>query len=71
MGVQTRIVIDLSEPAATVLVRLAKERGLSRPALVRQAIGVLQAMHDGAKEGYLTGLTKDRAKLDSVLVAPL
>lgn len=71
MNVQKRVVIDLSDPAAEVMIRLAEERGLSRPALIRQALGILQAMHDGAKEGYLTGLTKDRKKLDTVLVAPL
>jgi len=67
----SRVVIDLPDPAASVLDRLAEERNLTRPGVVRQALGILQAMHDGAKEGYLTGLTKDREKLDTVLVAPL
>lgn len=66
-----RVNLDIPGPASEVLTRLAKERGLSKPALVRQAIGILQAMHDGAKDGYVTGMTKDRAKLDTVLVAPL
>ena len=71
MAAPTRVVIDLPDPCAVVMDRLACERGLSRPALVRQAIGVLQAMHDGAKDGYLTGLSRNRENLDTVLVAPL
>lgn len=66
-----RVNLDIPRPAADVLERLAKERGLSKPAVVRQAIGILQAMHDGAKEGFTTGMTRDRSKLDTVLVAPL
>lgn len=66
-----RVNLDIPRPAADVLERLAEERGLSKPATLRQAIGILQAMHDGAKEGFITGLTKDRSKLDIVLVAPL
>jgi len=67
----SRVNLDIPPAAHGVLSRLAKERGLSKPAVIRQALGVLQAMHDGAKDGYLTGMTKDRSKLDSVLVAPL
>lgn len=66
-----RVNLDIPQPAADVLDRLAGERGLTRPGVIRQALGVLQAMHDGAKDGYITGLTKDRSKLDTVLVAPL
>ena len=66
-----RIHMDIPPEAAVVLDRLAKERGLTRAAVIRQAVGVLQAMHDGAKDGYLTGLTKDRQAMDTLLVAPL
>jgi|HubBroStandDraft_5_1064220.scaffolds.fasta_scaffold181021_2 hypothetical protein len=71
MAEYTRIVLDLPPPIVAVVDRLANERGITRPGLVRVAIGVLQAMQDGAKEGYLTGLTKDRDKLDTLLVGPI
>jgi hypothetical protein len=71
MAEYTRIVLDLPPPIVAVVDRLANERGITRPGLVRVAIGVLQAMQDGAKEGYLTGLTKDRAKLDTLLIGPI
>lgn len=61
----------VSRRTASTIKRLAKERNTQRTGLLLQAIGVLQTMHDGAKEGYVTGLTKDRSKLDTVLVAPL
>ena len=66
-----RVNLDIPQPAADVLDRLAEELGLTRPGVIRQAIGVLQAMHDGAKDGFITGMTRDRSKLDTVLVAPL
>lgn len=61
----------VSRRTAATITRLAKERNTQRTGLLLQAIGVLQTMHDGAKEGYVTGLTKDRRKLDTVLLAPI
>ena len=71
MAAPTRVIIDLPDPVAVIMDRLAKERGVSRPALIRQALGVLQCMHDGAKAGYYTGQTKVREDLSVLLVAPL
>lgn len=51
--------------------RLARERNVARTGLVLQALGVLQLVHDSAKEGYFHGLTKDRGKLDTVLISPI
>lgn len=51
--------------------RMASERNLPRNGLVLQALGVLQAAHEAAREGYYHGLTKDRANLDIVLISPL
>jgi predicted transcriptional regulator len=55
----------------SVVDRLAAERNVTRTILVRQALGVLQAAHDGAKEGHYIGLTKNRENLDTLLVSPL
>ena len=67
----TRITIDLPRSIAGAVDRLAAERGLTRAALCRQGFGVLQVMHDGAKDGLYTGLTRDREKLDTVIVGPI
>ena len=71
MSGSVRVNLDIPQEAAVVLDRLADERGLTRTALVRQAIGVLQAMHDGAKAGQYTGLTSRREDLETLLIAPL
>jgi hypothetical protein len=67
----TRITIDLPAQVAVVVDRMAAERGLTRAALCRQGLGLLQAMHEGAMEGLYTGLTRDREKLDTVIVGPI
>lgn len=69
--VRVNISLQVSRETADTIKRLARERNTQRPGLVLQALGVLQAAHDGAKQGYTAGLTKDRTKLDTVLVAPL
>jgi hypothetical protein len=51
--------------------RLAAERNVTRATLIRRALGVLQAAHDGAKDGHFIGLTKNRENLDLLLVSPL
>lgn len=66
-----RINLRLPPEITEIMTRLAAERGLSHTAVVRQALGVLQAMHDGAKEGCYTGLTKRRENLETLLVTPL
>ncbi len=66
-----RLNLRLPPEIADVMDRLADERGLTHTAVVRQALGVLQAMHDGAKQGHYTGLTKNREDLEILLVAPL
>lgn len=67
----TRLAVDVPLHVATIVDRIAAERGLTRSGLVRQALGVIQAMHEGAKEGLHTGMTRDREKLDTLLVGPL
>lgn len=68
---QTQVRFEVPAAVADVMDRLASERGLTRPALFRQALGVLQTMHDGAKDGYYTGMTRTRENLETLLVAPL
>jgi hypothetical protein len=51
--------------------RMAIEGGLTRKAVMVRALGVLQAIHDGAKEGYYTGQTRRREDLSVLLVGPL
>jgi hypothetical protein len=68
----TRITIDMPTTLVlSVIDRLAEERGLTRSALCRQGLGVLQAIHDAGKEGMHVGLVRDKRRLDTLLIAPL
>lgn len=67
----TRIAIDVPTPVATIVDRIAAERGVTRTGIVRHALSLLSAMHEGTKDGLHAGLVHDKRKLDTLLVAPL
>lgn len=69
-NVRLNVSLDVSAETGAAIRRLAKERNLQNTSLVLQALGVLQISHDAAKEGYYLGLSKDRSKLDTVIVSP-
>lgn len=71
MTIRIDVKLKVCQQTADTIARLGSERGLSRQALVLQALGVLQVAHDAAKEGYYHGLTRDRENLETVLVAPI
>jgi hypothetical protein len=50
---------------------LAKKQGISRNALVRRALGLLQAYETAVAEGQYVGTTRDREALEQVLIAPV
>lgn len=66
-----RITLRLPLSADPVLTRMCKERGMTRTALMRQAFGIYQTLHDGCKDGTYVGFTKDREALETVLLLPL
>jgi predicted transcriptional regulator len=66
-----RLNMRLPIEVRTTVDRIAGERGLTRTAVMRQALGLFQAAHDGAKQGHYIGLTKNPENLDTLLVAPL
>jgi hypothetical protein len=67
----TRVHLDLEPVAAAVLDELANEQHIRRTTVIRQALGVYQAMRKATREGKLVGTTDKRENLDVVLVAPL
>lgn len=64
---------NLYFPSSVIAVadRLAAEQGLSRKALFVRALGVLQALHEGSRDGMHVGLSRDREKLDTILIWPI
>ena len=71
MTVFTRIAVDVPVTTATIVDRIAAERGVTRTSIVRHALSLLHATHEGAKDGLHAGLVQDKRKLDTLLVAPL
>lgn len=69
--VRLDVKLRVSRSTADTIERLAHERNVPRTGLILQALGLLHAAHDAGKDGYYHGLTRDRAKLDTILVAPL
>jgi metal-responsive CopG/Arc/MetJ family transcriptional regulator len=62
---------DLPQPIAQAVDRMAEERGLSRPALIREALGLLQVVHQGRHDGRYLGFTSVRANLETIVVTPV
>lgn len=67
----TRITVEVPASLASVIDQIALERGSTRANLLRNALGIIKAMHEGAKEGLYAGLVRDKRKLDTLLVGPL
>lgn len=69
--VRVDVALRVSPATAAIIKRLEDERNLTRTNLFLQALGLLHAAHDAAKDGQYIGLTKTRANLETLLVAPL
>ena len=52
------------------LKEMAERDRLSYSALMRQAIGTLQAMRDANRDGLYVGATRDRSALEVLIVSP-
>jgi hypothetical protein len=63
-----RINLHLPASAGATIDRLCRERNLSRTALVRQALGVFEVVHDATKRGHFVGIVDDYEKLHTVLL---
>jgi hypothetical protein len=67
----TRIAVDVPVSTATIVDRIAAERGVTRTGIVRHALSILHATHEATKDGLHAGLVRDKSKLDTVLIAPI
>ena len=66
-----RVNLDLTEDVAAIMDQMATRRRVSRVALIRTALGVLQAADSGADKGKTLVLTDEIEPGHIVLVAPL
>ena len=62
-----RVNLTLPDTVGNVMERLCTEWQLTRPQLVRQALGVLQVVHDAGKSGRYVGTSLRREALDTVI----
>ena len=69
--IRVDITLRVSRETKDKIDRLARERNVQRPGLVLQALGMLEAIHAGSRDGYYVGLTRDRAGLDTVLISSI
>lgn len=69
-AVNNRVSVYLSDTEVLVLDQLCRERGCGRSALLHEALGILQAIRDATREGYLVGATRDREMLHVLIAAP-
>jgi len=67
------VVVNVRMAPATreVLDRLGTEHGLTRSAIIRRALGIMQAVDDARKFGRYVGTTMDRECLETVIVTPI
>ena len=70
MNNANRVSVYLDPRAKKVVTRLARERNVSHTALFRQALGVLEVIHDATVDGRYVGTAKDREDLETLIVAP-
>jgi hypothetical protein len=58
-------------PVADLIDATAAELGLSRTAVVRRALGIMQAVDQEKQAGRYVGSSRDREALDVVIVGPV
>ncbi len=71
MAATVRVSLNLPPDAEDVARRIAERRGISLNATFRLALGILQVHEDARRDGLYVGTSRDREKLDQVLLAPL
>jgi len=67
----TRLTFEYPTELLDTVDEVARERGVSRTSLLRQGLGVMMALHSAKKDGLFAGLTRDRDKLDTLIVPVL
>lgn len=65
-----RINVYLAPAVAARMKQMAETEGVSYAAIMREALGVLQVMRDATRDGLYVGTTRNRAALETLIVAP-
>ncbi len=63
--------VRMAPAVRLVLDQLGEEHGLSRSAVIRRALGIMQAVDEARAFGRYVGTTKDRESLETIIVTPI
>jgi hypothetical protein len=66
-----RISVYLPAEAEQVARQMARKQGVTRNAVIRRALGLLQAFEDAREAGHYVGTTRVREHLETVIVGPI
>lgn len=66
-----RINLHLPASAGVLVERLCRECNLSRTAMIRQALGVFEVVHEARKRGHYVGIADDFEKLHTILLTSI
>ena len=69
--VRLDISLRVSRDTADTIRRLCDERGQTRASLVLEALGLMQAVRDGARNGMVAGLSRERENMSVILSSSL
>lgn len=65
------VTISLPPDVNALLRTMAKAQGINRSAVIRHALGIMQALEIDTKAGRFIGAASNRDALETVIVSPL
>jgi predicted transcriptional regulator len=65
-----RLHIRVSPELAVKMEHLREERGITNVDMIREAMAIMLEVHEAQKDGLHVGFTRNRKKLETVLVLP-
>ena len=71
MASNVRLNLYFPPQIAELIDATAERMDLSRPAVIRRALGIMQAIDMETQGGRYVGATRDRAALETVIVMPV
>ena len=71
MAESARLTVYLPHAALARTDEMAEEHGLTRSAVIRRALGIMQAVDEARAFGRYVGTTRDREALETVIVTPI
>ena len=71
MSDSVQLNVRVPSSVAVIVGALSADLGISKSAVLRRALGVLQAFEEARAAGHYVGTTRVREHLDTVIVGPV